>query len=97
MGISVLTSVASEPADHWAYQPPVAAELAGDGHPVDVLLAVDHRLQLLGVDIGGRGLMLDHLGEGLARHVHAFIDRIAGRAPGFETAFLNSRIRRIAS
>ena len=52
----------------------------------DIGLAIDQRLQVLGGDPRRAGLVLDHLGECLAGHVHAAVDAKAGRFPRGDAA-----------
>ena len=52
----------------------------------DIGAAVDQLLQVGRGNPRGAGFVLDHLGEGLAGHMHAAVEAIAGGLPGGDAA-----------
>ena len=59
----------------------------------DVSAGIDQRLELGGRDPGRAEIVLDNLGERLARHVHAAVDAKAGALPGGDAAVKDRHVR----
>ena len=59
----------------------------------DVPATVNQRLELVGCDPGRAEIVLDNLGERLARHVHPAVDAKAGPLPGSDAAVEDRHVR----